>query len=63
MHVRLQENVYTSRRERERFHFIRARTPLAPEGLKLLQFFEHVPDFRSLLCTMSIKNNDNNNLY
>ena len=63
MHVRLQENVYTSRRERERFHFIRARTPLALEGLKLLQFFEHVPDFRSLLCTMSIKNNDNNNLY
>ena len=50
-------------RERERFHFIRARTPLALEGLKLLQFFEHVPDFRSLLCTMSIKNNDNNNLY
>ena len=63
MHVRLQENVYTSRRERERFHFIRARTPLALEGLKLLQFFEHVPDFRSLLYTMSIKNNDNNNLY
>ena len=51
MHVRLQENVYTSRRERERFHFIRARTPLALEGLKLLQFFEHVPDFRSLLGT------------
>ena len=62
MHVRLQENVYTSRRERE-IYFIRARTPLALEGLKLLQFFEHVPDFRSLLCTMSIKNNDNNNLY
>ena len=62
MHVRLQENVYTSRRERE-IYVIRARTPLALEGLKLLQFFKHVPDFRSLLCTMSIKNNDNNNLY
>ena len=38
MHVRLQENVYTPRRERERFHLIRARTPLPLVGLKLLQF-------------------------
>ena len=56
------ECIHISERERE-IYFIRARIPLALEGLKLLQFFEHVPDFRSLLCTMSIKNNDNNNLY